>query len=407
MPGSRQAAGIFRKKEEIFMFRFTLPRDIYAGYGAIEKLAVLKGHKRAFICTGGHSMRRGGFLQKAEKVLKDNGMETRIMEGIAPDPSIEAVREGAKAMSEFQPDVIVAIGGGSPIDAAKAMWVFYEHPELSFDDVKKPFSLPSLRQKAIFVAIPSTSGTATEVTSFSVITDYSTGIKYPLADFNLTPDLAILDLDIPLTMPPKLTAHTGMDALTHATEAYVSTCANGFTDPLAKQAVSDIFDSILESYHGDKEARGKMHIAQCLAGMAFSNGLLGITHSLAHKIGAVFHIPHGCANAILLPYVIQYNKKACMSRYADLARIVGLPGHTDAQLVLSYEDAIRHLDRMMDIPLSLKDYGVPEELYLEKKDAIAHNAVLDACTPENPRKVDDETMGRILECAYYGKPVTF
>lgn len=389
------------------MFRFTLPRDIYVGYGAIEKLSVLKGHKKAFICTGGHSMRRGGFLQKVEKVLQDSGLKTRTMEGIAPDPSIEAVKEGAKAMEEFQPDVIIAIGGGSPIDAAKAMWVFYEHPELTFDDVKKPFSLPPLRQKAIFVAIPSTSGTATEVTSFSVITDYSTGIKYPLADFNLTPDLAILDLDIPLTMPKTLTAHTGMDALTHATEAYVSTFANGFTDPLAKQAVSDIFDNILESYHGDKEARGKMHIAQCLAGMAFSNGLLGITHSLAHKIGAVFHIPHGCANAILLPYVIQYNKKACMSRYAELARTAGLPGHTDAQLVLSYEDAIRRLDSMMDIPLSLADYGVPEELYLEKKESIAHNAVLDACTPENPRKVDDETMGRILECAYYGKPVTF
>ena len=302
------------------MFRFTLPRDIYVGYGAIEKLAVLKGHKKAFICTGGHSMRRGGFLQKVEKVLQDSGLKTRTMEGIAPDPSIEAVKEGAKAMEEFQPDVIIAIGGGSP---------------------------------------------------------------------------------------KTLTAHTGMDALTHATEAYVSTFANGFTDPLAKQAVSDIFDNILESYHGDKEARGKMHIAQCLAGMAFSNGLLGITHSLAHKIGAVFHIPHGCANAILLPYVIQYNKKACMSRYAELARNAGLPGHTDAQLVLSYEDAIRRLDSMMDIPLSLADYGVPEELYLEKKESIAHNAVLDACTPENPRKVDDETMGRILECAYYGKPVTF
>lgn len=389
------------------MFRFTLPRDIYVGYGAIEKLAVLKGHKKAFICTGGHSMRRGGFLQKVEKVLHDTGIETHTMEGIDPDPSIEKVREGAKAMEEFQPDVIVAIGGGSPIDAAKAMWVFYEHPKLTFDEIKKPFSLPPLRRKAIFVAIPSTSGTATEVMSFSVITDYSTGIKYPLADFNLTPDLAILDLDIPLTMPPKLTSYTGMDALTHATEAYVSTCANGFTDPLAKQAVSDIFDNILESYHGDKEARGKMHIAQCLAGMAFSNGLLGITHSLAHKIGAIFHIPHGCANAILMPYVIQFNKKSCMSRYAELAKAVGLPGHTDAQLVLSYEDAIRHFDRMMDIPLSLKDYGVPEELYLKKKDAIAHNAVLDACTPENPRKVDDETIGRILECAYYGKPVTF
>lgn len=389
------------------MFRFTLPRDIYVGYGAIEKLEVLKGHKKAFICTGGNSMRRGGFLQKAEKALNDAGIETRIMDGIDPDPSIETVKKGALLMEEFQPDVIVAIGGGSPIDAAKAMWVFYEYPELTFDDIKEPFSLPPLRNKAIFVAIPSTSGTATEVTAFSVITDYSTGIKYPLADFNLTPDIAILDMDIPLTMPKKLTAHTGMDALTHATEAYVSKFANPFTDPLAKQAVSDIFDSLIASYHEDKEARGKMHIAQCLAGMAFSNGLLGITHSIAHKIGAIFHIPHGCANAILMPYVIQFNKKECLARYADLARVIGLPGRTDDQLVNAYEEAIRQLNREMDIPLSIKDYGVPEELYLEHKDAIAHNAVLDACTPENPRVVDDELMGRILECAYYGKPVNF
>ncbi len=389
------------------MFRFTLPRDIYVGYGAIEKLEVLKGHKKAFICTGGNSMRRGGFLQKTEKALNDAGIETRIMDGIDPDPSIETVKKGALLMEEFQPDVIVAIGGGSPIDAAKAMWVFYEYPELTFDDIKEPFSLPPLRNKAIFVAIPSTSGTATEVTGFSVITDYSTGIKYPLADFNLTPDIAILDMDIPLTMPKKLTAHTGMDALTHATEAYVSKFANPFTDPLAKQAVSDIFDSLIASYHEDKEARGKMHIAQCLAGMAFSNGLLGITHSIAHKIGAIFHIPHGCANAILMPYVIQFNKKECLARYADLARVIGLPGRTDDQLVNAYEEAIRQLNREMDIPLSIKDYGVPEELYLEHKDAIAHNAVLDACTPENPRVVDDELMGRILECAYYGKPVNF
>lgn len=389
------------------MFRFTLPRDIYVGYGAIEKLEVLKGHKKAFICTGGNSMRRGGFLQKAEKALNDAGIETRIMDGIDPDPSIETVKKGALLMEEFQPDVIVAIGGGSPIDAAKAMWVFYEYPELTFDDIKEPFSLPPLRNKAIFVAIPSTSGTATEVTAFSVITDYSTGIKYPLADFNLTPDIAILDMDIPLTMPKKLTAHTGMDALTHATEAYVSKFANPFTDPLAKQAVSDIFDSLIASYHEDKEARGKMHIAQCLAGMAFSNGLLGITHSIAHKIGAIFHIPHGCANAILMPYVIQFNKKECLARYADLARVIGLPGRTDDQLVNAYEEAIRQLNREMDIPLSIKDYGVPEELYLEHKAAIAHNAVLDACTPENPRVVDDELMGRILECAYYGKPVNF
>ena len=255
--------------------------------------------------------------------------------------------------------------------------------------------------------ISSTSGTATEVTSFSVITDYSKGIKYPLADFNITPDMAILDLDIPQTMPPKLVAHTGMDALTHATEAYVSKFHNGFTDPLAKQAVSDIFDSLVASFEGDSAARDQMHISQCLAGMAFSNALLGITHSLAHKIGAIFHIPHGCANAILMPYVIQFNKKAALSRYADLARVAGLPGRTDAQLVISYEKAIGELNEAMNIPHSIKDYGVTEELYKEHRDSIAHNAVLDACTPENPREVDDELMGRILDCAYYGKPVTF
>lgn len=388
------------------MARFTLPRDLYHGKGALEALKSFTG-KKAMICVGGGSMKRFGFLDRAVGYLKEAGMEVELFEGIEPDPSVETVMRGAEAMLKFEPDWIIAMGGGSPIDAAKAMWIKYEYPEITFEEMCKVFGIPPLRRKAHFCAISSTSGTATEVTSFSVITDYSTGIKYPLADFNLTPDLAILDLDIPLTMPKTLTAHTGMDALTHATEAYVSTFANGFTDPLAKQAVSDIFDNILESYHGDKEARGKMHIAQCLAGMAFSNGLLGITHSLAHKIGAVFHIPHGCANAILLPYVIQYNKKACMSRYAELAHTAVLPGHTDAQLVLSYEDAIRRLDSMMDIPLSLADYGVPEELYLEKKESIAHNAVLDACTPENPRKVDDETMGRILECAYYGKPVTF
>ena len=388
-------------------FRFTLPRDVYAGPGAIAELKVLKGHKKAMICTGGGSMRRGGFLQKVEQVCRDAGLETQIFEGIQPAPSIESVYDGAAKMREFQPDVIIAIGGGSPIDAAKAMWVFYEHPELTFDDIKDPFSIPPLRGKAIFVAIPSTSGTASEVTAFSVITDYSTGIKYPLADFNLTPDIAVLDTDVPDTMPPKLTAHTGMDALTHATEAYVSKFANGFTDPLAKQAVSDIFDHLEASYCGDQEARSKMHIAQCLAGMAFSNALLGITHSLAHKIGAIFHIPHGCCNAILLPYVIQFNKKVCLARYADLARAAGLPGRTDEQLVISYEKAIQAMNQELGIANSFKEHGVPEDLYLEHKDAIAHNAVLDACTPENPREVDDALMGRILECAYYGKKVTF
>ena len=249
------------------MARFTLPRDIYYGAGAISELKVLKGHKKAMIFTGGSSMKRGGFLQKVEDVLHDIGMETQLFEGIEPDPSIETVFRGAEAMRAFEPDVIVAIGGGSPIDAAKAMWVFYEHPEKTFEDIKDPFTIPPLRNKAIFVAIPSTSGTATEVTAFSVITDYKTDIKYPLADFEITPDIAILDTDIPLTMPKKLTAHTGMDALTHAIEAYVATARSHFSDALALQAISDIYDSIVASYYGDKEAREKMHIAQCLAGM--------------------------------------------------------------------------------------------------------------------------------------------
>ena len=296
------------------MSRFTLPRDIYYGPGALDELKVLAGHKKAMIFTGGSSLRRGGFLQKTEEVLKAAGLETALFEGIEPDPSIETVMKGAQAMREFEPDVIVAIGGGSPIDAAKAMWVFYEHPDKTFEDIKTPFTMPKLRNKAIFVAIPSTSGTASEVTAFSVITDYSSGIKYPLADFEITPDIAVLDTDIPLTMPPKLTAHTGMDALTHALEAYVATARSDFSDALALKAIGDIFDSLLDSYHGDKEARGKMHIAQCLAGMAFSNALLGIAHSLAHKTGAVFHIPHGCCNAILLPSVIQYNSRVCMNQ---------------------------------------------------------------------------------------------
>ena len=195
------------------MSRFTLPRDIYYGEGAIDELKNLKGYKKAMVVTGGSSMKRGGFLQKVEDVLKSVDIETKLFEGVEPDPSIETVFKGAKAMEEFGPDVIVAIGGGSPIDAAKAMWVFYEYPDKTFDDIKDPFTMPKLRQKAIFVAIPSTSGTASEVTAFSVITDYSTNIKYPLADFEITPDIAILDTDIPLTMPKKLTAHTGMDAL--------------------------------------------------------------------------------------------------------------------------------------------------------------------------------------------------
>ena len=390
-----------------FMARFTLPRDLYFGDNSMEELKVLKGHKKAFVVTGGSSMKKNGFLQKLENVLKDAGLEVMLFEGVEPDPSVETVFRGAEAMREFEPDVIVAIGGGSPIDAAKAMWVFYEHPEKTFDDIKDPFTMPKLRQKAIFVAVPSTSGTATEVTAFSVITDYSTKVKYPLADFEITPDIAVLDGTIAQTMPKTLTAHTGMDAMTHAIEAYVASARSDFSDPLALKAISMIYENLVDSYNGDKEARGKMHIAQCLAGMAFSNALLGIVHSLAHKVGAQYEVPHGCCNAIMLPFVIQFNSKVCMNRFADIARTMGLPGATDKQLTNSLVAAIRELNRKVGIAASYKEHGVPEELFKSTLDFVCENAVKDPCTGANPRACTVEDLKKVLTCSYYGEDVTF
>ena len=293
------------------MARFTLPRDLYHGKGALEELKNLKGNK-AIVVVGGGSMKRFGFLDRVIDYLKEAGLEVKLFEGVEPDPSVDTVMKGAEMMREFGPDWIVAIGGGSPIDAAKAMWAFYEYPDTTFEDLCIPFNFPTLRTKARFCAIPSTSGTATEVTAFSVITDYNKGIKYPLADFNITPDVAIVDPDLAETMPAKLTAFTGMDAMTHAIEAYVSTLHCDYTDPLALHAIKMIHNDLIDSYNGDMAARDRMHNAQCLAGMAFSNALLGIVHSMAHKTGAAYsggHIVHGCANAMYLPKVIKFNAK--------------------------------------------------------------------------------------------------
>ena len=248
------------------MYRFTLPRDLYHGKDALSSLKNLSG-KKAVVVVGGGSMKRFGFLDKAVDYLKEAGMEVKLIEGVEPDPSVETVMKGAAVMREFEPDWIVAMGGGSPIDAAKAMWVFYEYPDTTFEEIITPFSFPTLRTKAKFCAIPSTSGTATEVTAFSVITDYAKGIKYPLADFNITPDVAIVDPALAETMPAKLTAHTGMDAMTHAIEAYVSTLNCEYTDPLALHAIELIHDNLKKSYEGDMACRDKMHDAQCLAGM--------------------------------------------------------------------------------------------------------------------------------------------
>ena len=388
------------------MARFTLPRDIYHGKDSLEVLKSLEG-KKAFIVIGGGSMKRFGFLDKVLSYLKEANMETKVFEGVEPDPSVETVMKGAKEMEEFNPDWIVSIGGGSPIDAAKAMWIFYEYPDFTFEKAIVPFGLPKLRRKAKFVAIPSTSGTATEVTAFSVITDYKAKIKYPLADFEITPDIAIVDPSLAETMPEKLVAHTGMDALTHAIEAYTASLRSNFTDPLALKAIEMVNMHLVNSYKGDMEARGEMHEAQCLAGMAFSNALLGIVHSMAHKVGAVFHIPHGCANAIFLPYVIKYNRKACEDRYAQIARHIGLKGESERELTDALVNLINKFNKELNIPSSMKEYGIDENEFKANLKFIAHNAVLDPCTGSNPREIDDEIMEKLYTCAYYGSDVDF
>lgn len=390
------------------MMRFTLPRDLYYGKGSLEQLKNIKG-KKAVLVVGGGSMKKFGFLDKAVSYLTEAGIETRLFENVEPDPSVETVMKGAEFMREFEPDWIISMGGGSPIDAAKAMWAFYEYPDCTFEELIIPFNFPELRQKAKFIAIPSTSGTATEVTAFSVITDYAKGIKYPLADFNITPDLAIVDPDLAETMPPTLTAHTGMDALTHAIEAYVSTLNSPFTDPLAIKAIQMVFEYLPDSYAGNMAAREQMHYGQCLAGQAFSNALLGIVHSMAHKTGAAFstgHIPHGCANAIYLPYVIQFNAKTALVRYAQIARSVGIEG-TDEDCVKALCAKIDAYNQSLGIPKTLKEFGVVESEFLEKVSHIAELAVGDACTGSNPRTISPLEMEKLLTCTYYGTEVDF
>lgn len=396
------------------MNRFTLPRDLYHGKGALEALKTLEG-KKAIVVVGGGSMKRFGFLDRVVGYLQEAGLEVKLFEGVEPDPSVETVMKGAAAMTEFQPDWIVSIGGGSPIDAAKAMWAFYEYPDTDFESLCTPFNFPKLRTKAKFCAIPSTSGTATEVTAFSVITDYQKGIKYPLADFNITPDIAIVDPDLAETMPPKLTAHTGMDALTHAIEAYVSTMHSDYTDPLALHAIKMIYTDLIDSFHGDMAARDRIHNAQCLAGMAFSNALLGIVHSMAHKTGAAYsggHIVHGCANAMYLPKVIQFNAavESAAVRYAQIADFIGIKGDTVTAKVNGLVSTIREMNKKLDIPFAIKDYEggiINEQEFKDKLKTIAALAVGDACTGTNPRTVSPEEMEKLLICCYYDQEVDF
>lgn len=379
---------------------FRIPRDIVFGENALEYLASLEG-KKAMLVTGGSSMKRFGFLDEAKKQLEKANMEVEIFDGVEANPSVETVEKGAKAMIDFGPDWIIAIGGGSALDAAKIMWAFYEHPNLKFEDIITPGTIPTLRNKAKFVAIPSTSGTASEITAFSVITDTKKHIKYPLVSGEINPDIAILDPAIPAKMPKHITANTGMDVLAHAVEAYVSTAASPYTDALAIQAIRLVFDNLVQAYnHGDNmEARNNMHNASAMAGMAFTNASLGLIHSLAHKIGGEFGITHGLTNAILLPYIIQYNRKST-DKFDKLEKELGIE---------NLSEEIKELNKKLDIPLNFKDVtevDIDESKFKEVLERMSKNAFDDPCTLTNPRECDPKAIEMIYESAYYENDIT-
>lgn len=407
---------------------FKIPPKIYFEKGSIQYLEHMPNISRAFIVTD-PMMVKLGYVDKALYYLRKRKdyCHSEIFSEVEPDPSIETIQKGVHAMNVFQPDVIIALGGGSAIDAAKGMWLFYENPDTSFDGLrlkfmdirKRAFQFPNLGKKAQLVAIPTTSGTGSEVTSFSVITDKKNGnIKYPLADYELTPDVAIIDPQFVKTMPKSITADTGMDVLTHAIEAYVSVLASDYTNALAMKAIALIFKYLPRSYDNpdDEVAREKVHNASCIAGMAFTNAFLGINHSLAHKLGGEFHIPHGRANAVLLPHVIKYNsqiptkftifpkygKFVADYRYAQIARHLNLGGTTQEEQIDALINAVISLMKKLNMPLSIKECGINESEFMAKVPKLAERAFEDQCTTSNPRYPLVSELEEIYKKAYYG-----
>ena len=379
------------------MKSFLVPPQISFGPNSLDYLGTLQG-ERAMLVTGGSSMKKFGFLDRAEKHLTQAGLSCKIIDGVEPNPSVKTVLRGKEEMLAFKPDWIIAIGGGSALDAAKIMWVFYEHPELNFEDIIDVFSIPKLRNKARFIAIPSTSGTASEITAFSVITDSEKKIKYPLVSPEIIPDIAIVDPEIPATMPPHITANTGMDVMAHAVEAFVSINASDYSDPLALRAIEMVFEYLPLAVADGKnlKAREKMHNASTLAGMAFSNASLGIIHSLAHKIGGELHIDHGLANAILLPYVIQFNYQAAAEKFSVIEKTLGIN---------SLANAIRELNQKINIPANFKDIDwleITADYFEEIVDRMAQNALQDPCTLTNPLQPTVEDMKELYRNSFYG-----
>ncbi len=378
---------------------FSIPNKVIHGTDALNYLSTLQG-KRATLVTGGSSMKRFGFLDEARSLLETAGFEVQIIDGVEPDPSIATCIQGGHKMAEFNPDWIIAIGGGSPMDAAKIMWVYYEYPDYDFNELIK-FNFPKLRRKAKLICIPSTSGTASEITAFSVITDTQNAVKYPLVSPDIVPDIAILDTRIPAKMPPLITAQTGMDVLTHAIEAYVSTASDDFTDPYALAAIRLVFNYLESAVRepDNMQAREKMHTASTIAGMAFSNCSLGIVHSMAHKIGGQFHLTHGEANALILPYVIRFNRKAT-DKYARLETLLQID---------NLEQAILQLNRRVGLSASIKEGKntiITETDFLAALDRMSRLAIDDACTLTNPRKPTVEEIKAIYKSAYYGCELT-
>ena len=408
---------------------FKVPAKIFFEKDSIEYLHQMKGVHKVVIVTD-RSMVDLGFVDKVTDQLKlrRDPVQYQLFCDVEPDPSIQTVHEGVELMRSFQPDTIIALGGGSAMDCAKGMWLFYENPEVDFNDLKqkfmdirkRAFRYPNLGQKAQLVCVPTTSGTGSEVTPFAVITDKEEHKKYPLADYSLTPTIAIIDPAFTYSLPKKIIADTGMDVLTHATEAYVSTMANDYTDGLCIQAIKMVFQYLERSYNNGKEdveAKEKMHNASCLAGMAFANAFLGMNHSMAHKIGGEFHVPHGRANAVLLPFTIRYNGTQpdklstwpkynyykAAERYAELARMLGLPASTTEEGVESYAKACGELGKRLGIAMNFQSQGLDEKEYLAAIDKLAFLAYEDQCSPVNPRVPLVDDMKQILKDAYYTK----
>ena len=417
-------------KRRVNMQWFKVPEKIFFEPGAIQYLEKMPDISRAFIVTD-EAMERLGYVDKILYYLRKRAryVHCEVFSEVEPDPSFDTIKRGVAAIENFKPDVIIALGGGSAIDAAKGMWLFYENPDadleglkLKFMDIRKrTYKFPRLGRKCKMVAIPTTSGTGSEVTAFAVISDKVNNMKYPLTDYELTPDVAIVDPELVMSLPKKTTADTGIDVLTHAIEAYVSVMASDYTDGLAEKAIEIVFEYLPIAYEDgtNRLAREKMHNASTIAGMAFTNAFLGINHSIAHKIGAEFHIPHGKANAIILPYVIKYNGTVptkfvpwpkyenyiADKRYAEISRKLGLPASTPAEGVKSLVKAVQELNEKVGEEKSLKEFGIDEEEFLAKVDMLADKAFGDQCTTVNPRVPLVSEIKQILIDAYYGNKI--